>query len=163
MDVRHLVYNSSYILPNLKKSNQNDDDLALEVLKFVKKKLTYNSDQNLHNKLEYWQDPEYTFQKNTGDCEDGALLIASLLRIAGVPAYKVKICAGWVKTSNGKSGHAYCIYLAENNKWYVLDWCYYGNQSINYFKKKPHKDLSNYQEVWWTFNDKYAWSEHNLV
>ena len=161
-DVRNLIPTKSYLLPNLK-TNESDDALALKTLKFVKSTIKYKGDLETHKMTEFWQHPEETYQTKVGDCEDGALLIASLLRIAGVPAYKVKICAGWVKTADTRGGHCYVIYLAEDDNWYVLDWCYYGTESQTNFKKIPHKDNSNYEEIWWTANDKYTWSQKSTV
>jgi len=160
MDVRNLVFNRSYVLEKTSKYLiGTDDEKALAALKKVKLILTYVSDDSNYNVAEFWQDPEITIQSCKGDCEDGAILLASLMRCAGIPAYRVKICAGWVKTTDGRGGHAYVIYLADDGNWYPLDWCYYGNESIKNFLKVPHKDNTNYQDIWWTFNDEYSWAQ----
>jgi hypothetical protein len=158
MDVRNTMVTKSVILQSYKKSGTYDN-IALALLREVKRKITYVSDSHNYNEAEYWQAPEITLSKGNGDCEDGALLLASLMRMSGIPAYRVKVCAGWVKTSSGRGGHAYVIYLADDGNWYPLDWCYYGTESERNFKKIPHKDNSKYQEIWWTFNDQYAWSQ----
>ena len=81
--------------------------------------------------------------------------------IAGIPAYRVKVCAGWVMNPKARSreGHAYVIYLAQNGKWYCLDWCYWPKESIKNFKKLEHKDNSAYQDIWFTFNNEYVWGD----
>lgn len=164
MDVRNLILNKSVVLePYTKTFKGSYDDKALAILKGVKGLLKYQGDIKTNGLTEHWENPEITFQKRKGDCEDGALLIASLMRIAGIPAYRIKVCAGWVKTSSGRGGHAYCIYLADDNKWYIGDWCYYGNDSINNFKKVPHSDNKNYEEIWWTFNDIHSWSQKSTT
>lgn len=160
MDVRHMILNKSHVLRHTARQfTGSDDEKAIDILKFVKNNLVYVSDSYNYNQAEYWQHPEITAQKSTGDCEDGALLIASLMRLSGIPAYKLKVCAGWVKSGDGRGGHAYVIYLADDDEWYVLDWCYYGNESIDNFKKVPHKHNDKYQEIWWTFNDEYTWAQ----
>lgn len=99
----------------------------------------------------------------THNCEDGAILLASLLRIAGIPAYRVKLCAGWVKSKKGIEGHAYVIYLADDNKWYTLDWCYWPDASDFNFKKTSHEKNSDYQEIWWTANDENTWAQTQVT
>jgi len=159
-DIRNLIFNKSHILSKYKGlNNLSHDDKALTTLKFVASRIKYQSDKEHFGKPELWKNPEYTYQERLGDCEDGALLLISLLRINGVPAYKVKLCAGYVKSGNSKAGHAYVIYLADNNEWYVLDWCYWYKESINAFKKIPHKDMTNYLDIWWTANDVYTWAQ----
>lgn len=160
MDIRSTILNKSYIL-NPKVRGLTDDSKALELLKYVRDNLRYVSDSHNYNEVEYWQHPEITIQKGTGDCEDGSILLASLMRIAGIPAYKVKVCAGWVKTRTGRGGHAYVIYLADDGEWYPLDWCYHGIESVNNFKVIPHKENDRYEEIWFTFNDKWTWAQNN--
>jgi predicted transglutaminase-like cysteine proteinase len=168
-DIRNLIFTKSHILfdkaEELRLKSKTNDELALNTLKFVKSHLKYSGDANTHKATEFWQSPDETFQTKTGDCEDGALLIISLLRIAGMPAYRVKLCAGWVNLgiyADEPTGHAYIIYLANDGKWYSLDWCYYGDQSINKFLKVQHKDNEAYGEIWWTANDKYTWAQKSI-
>ena len=116
----------------------------------------------MYGKPEFWQHPEVTLQMGIGDCEDGAILLASLMRVAGIPAYRVKLCAGWVKSKSGQEGHAYVIYLADDNKWYTLDWCYWPRASKANFKKNPHETNENYKEIWWTANDENSWAQSTV-
>lgn len=94
-------------------------------------------------------------------CEDGALLIASMMRIAGVPAYRIKVCAGWVQDPRNKNnwcGHAYTIYLTDQGKWVCLDWCYWPDRTPMK-DRKAHSELEKYKEIWFTFNDEFSWSQ----
>ena len=166
MDVRNLIPNRSYILDpvvagnaNKNANGDNYDEMAISLLNFVVSHLTYESDDAVYNQPEFWQHPEVTLAMRKGDCEDGALLLGSLMRVAGIPAYRVKLCAGWVKDGNGRGGHAYIIYLADDNEWYTLDWCYWADASKFNFKKNPHKKNADYQEIWWTANDEYTWAQ----
>jgi len=167
MDVRNLILTKSFILePNAKQFTGNNDEKTLKILRFVKNMFVFVGDIENNKEIEYWENPEITWQKEEGDCEDGALLIVSLMRMAGIPAWRVKICAGWVKDKLGnKYGHAYAIYLSEeSNQWYVLDWCFYPEISIKSFNNTPHKDLPYYLDIWWTFNDENAFpNQHSSV
>ena len=98
------------------------------------------------------------------NCDDGALLIATLLTLSGTPIYRVKICCGYVQTPKGKIGHAYCIYLADDDEWYVLDWCFWAKESIQVFKKKNHSERKNrYLDIWFTFNNQYTWAQKDTI
>ena len=162
-DIRNFIYTNSYILQNIYSDiyDKDYDIMALNALIWVGKNIKYVGDFQNQKVIEYWQDPELTLQLKKGDCEDGAILIASLLRCFGVPAYRVKVCCSWVQDPNnlGKDiGHAYCIYLDNSSKWRILDWCYYFGESIENFNKLQHKENSKYKEIWWTFNDEFVWS-----
>jgi len=161
-DVRNLIFSKSYILDpeSTKMRKAHKDDTMKSILSAVKRRLRYTPDQKTHNQPEFWQNPEETWQTKKGDCEDGALLIISLARMAGIPAYRIKLCAGWVINAGKKIGHAYCIYLADDGQWKVVDWCYFPTLSL----KKPHKELTDqYQEIWWTANDKYTWAQKTTM
>jgi len=170
MDIRNLILTRSYLLDRVVLINANKDgtgtnydEMALNLFRFVKSSITYDTDDNMYAQPEFWQHPEITHQMRKGDCEDGALLLASLLRVAGIPAYRVKVCAGWVKSKKGTEGHAYVIYLADDNKWYTLDWCYWPDASDFNFKKNSHETNSDYQDIWWTANDENTWAQTQVT
>jgi len=64
------------------------------------------------------------------NCEDGAILITSLCIAANIPAWRVKVAAGYVQSAPTapQGGHAYCIYLADDGDWRILDWCIVDNK-----------------------------------
>lgn len=140
------------------------DVIALKALKYVIKRTTYQDDQVTNKTPEYWQDAKTTHYIKKGDCEDGAILILKLMQLAGVPAWRRKLCAGYVKWSKTAplGGHAYAIYLADDNKWYVLDWCYFPNNSLRYFKVRPHSKISYYGDIWFTCNEQFSWGQKDF-
>ena len=73
------------------------------------------SDQEAHGVAEYWQLPAETLELGTGDCEDYAILLCTLLRAHGVPADQVYVIGGC--PSEGERGHAF---LYEH--WYKGIW-----------------------------------------
>lgn len=86
-------------------------------------------------------------------CEDGALLIKSLSLVAGVPDWKVRVCAGHVKGG----GHAYCTYVRDNDTQCVMDWCYWPNQlPVN--SRPNFKDEKNYYEIWFSWTREYTFA-----
>lgn len=82
---------------------------------WVSSHISYCSDQEVHGVSEYWQLPNETLQRGTGDCEDFAILLCSLLRAYGVPSDQLYVAIGY--SADKTSGHAY---LAE--KWYKGIW-----------------------------------------
>lgn len=106
-------------------------------------------------------------------CEDFGITMASLMINAGIPAYRVKVAAGFVQAAPGalQGGHAYCIYLADRpdsergQEWVVNDWCYLEDSKIPQELKPLAKDGGYngcYKEVWFTFNNEFSWNQTAL-
>jgi len=156
-DVRTFIFDRSYILTDVVKKNKligkNDDDTIYRILMFVMRNLKYTGDQKTKGQAEFWQNPEDTVTLMKGDCEDGAILIKSLSLIAGIPDYKVRIAAGMVKGG----GHAYVLYLRDDDTQCILDWCYWPNNlPIN--KRKKFADEPNYYDIWFSFNRNFTFA-----
>lgn len=139
------------------------DETAQAVQQWVVRFLTYKYDDDSVNVPEFWQFPFETLQSKIGDCEDGAILIASLLINAGVPGWRVKVAAGYVQSSPTapQGGHAYCMYLADDNRWRILDWCYYQDSRVQVKDKPLAKDggqKNAYKDIWFTFNNEHSWA-----
>jgi len=137
---------------------KSHDETALACLREVARRTRYVSDITKYGHPEHWQEAPETFALETGDCEDGSVLLMKLMQAAHIPAWRRKLCCGWVKNNNDKGGHAYVIYLAEDFQWYVLDWCYWYIECIVAFGKQPHSSRTNkYLDIWFTFNEKNCW------
>lgn len=90
-------------------------------------------------------------------CEDGAILMANIMLKSGVPYWRIRLNAGDVQGG----GHAYVTYLREkDNKWYVLDWCYWYGDSVNF--KKTWKDAKKYFGIWFSWSSKYGFMKDEL-
>lgn len=126
-DVRTFIFDKSYILEDVVKDaklvGKDDDETMYKILMFVMSNLKYTGDEKTKGQKEFWQNPEDTITLMKGDCEDGAIMIKSLSLVAGVPDYKVRIAAGMVKGG----GHAYVLYLRDDDTQAVLDWCVVDN------------------------------------
>lgn len=142
-----------------------NDQKAYMIWKWVKHNIKYKSDYKLHGVKEYWQTPHETYFNKTGDCEDGAILMVKMWRYAGIPAYQCKLAAGYVEVDYKPVGHAYAIYLKEyTNKFIIMDWCYWaGKVPARWRFNKSHADCPEYQEIWWTSNDKNSWAQHDII
>lgn len=145
-------------------SDSDYDGKALAILKKVKSTIKYVGDQDSWDAPEYWQTYKETFNMKTGDCEDGAILMYVMCRIADIPENRLFLHAGNV---NG-GGHCWLGYRPSFNPtvFVHLDWCYwyswaairsrgqfvyYKNQIFNAITNKPH---NLYYKSWWMFNEK---------
>jgi hypothetical protein len=91
------------------------DDVALVCTQWVANNITYTTDTGLDD----WNDARHTAILGTGDCEDGAILLYSLIRNSGIPAHRLRVYVG---ETNG-NGHAWVMYQRDHdNQWVVLDW-----------------------------------------
>lgn len=177
VDVKNFVIANDDILKtlitrySLRKPTFNETAHACQ--QFVVKYLRYKDDTTQNQCPEFWQFPFETIASQIGDCEDGAILMASLMINAGIPAWRVKVCAGIVQEAPTapEGGHAYCIYLAdrpdlqEGMAWEIHDWCYFEDSKIPTGKKTLARYggyKGCYKKVWFTFNNEYAWTEGPL-
>lgn len=151
------------------------NETAFVIQNFVCNFLKYKYDDETEDCPEFWQFPFEAIQSEIGDCEDGAILIASLLINAGIPSWRVKVCAAQVMadpifapSDSELGGHAYCIYLADRPdserklEWVILDWCYLQDPEVRIEEKPLARDGGQegaYKDIWFTFNDESSWSQ----
>jgi|YelNatPaOPRAMG01_1025707.scaffolds.fasta_scaffold05659_1 hypothetical protein len=76
---------------------------AETVYYWVANNIVYKDDESVWGK-EYWQTPQQTIELKSGDCEDQAFLLASLLIASGCPAENVRVVIGKIL---GGGGHAW--------------------------------------------------------
>lgn len=158
IDVRNFFnpYDSEIkkVVKKLRLGRDSDDEKALKCLKWVIDNIKYTGDKKKGYE-DFWQFAFETLYYKNGDCEDGAILLANMILISQVPYWKIRLSAGEVKDG----GHAYLTYYCESNqKWVVLDWCYWPNKDP-ITKRKDYKDEKNYLDVWLSWNEKYSFTK----
>lgn len=153
IDVRNFIQEYDSTIPSV--SGKTDDEKALNGLKFVKNNIKYTKDKSQYGLNEYWCYAYQTWKNKKGDCEDGAILLYNILLKSGIPYWKLRLSAGDVVDG----GHAYLTYYCEEqDKWVILDWCYYpNNKKIK--DRKHYKDDEKYGNVWFSWNQKYAYTK----
>ena len=87
------------------------------------------------------------------NCEDGSVLLASIMIKNGIKPWKIRVTAGNVVGG----GHCFVVYYCEEaKKWVLLDWCYDPNRKP--MKDRPdYKDENRYLDIWFSFNNVSAW------
>lgn len=72
-----------------------------------------------------WQFPDETLFLKSGDCEDRAFLIASLLLASGISGYNVRVALGKVRArEDGRTtrhDHAWVMYKNEAGRWELIE------------------------------------------
>lgn len=137
-----------------------NDKKATAILRFVNGRSRYRSDQQGFRTPEYWQTAQEMWDSKVGDCEDGAVLIYILCRLAGVPDTQLRIIAGMVYDPFTKkdAGHCWVYYRADHNGMeYYLDWCYYYDGLGITRGRAMAWSLKKYKIVWWSVNSTRAY------
>ena len=109
-------------------SEDSNDEKAWKITSWVIKNIQYVEDKENYGYDELWVPPIFTLRKKSGDCEDGAFLIHSLLLNADVPYERLRTYAGSVKIGEGArtGNHAWTAYRRESdNEWVILDFSYF--------------------------------------
>jgi len=123
--------------------------------------IDYESDEQRWGIDDYWQTTEETLSYGTGDCEDFAILLCSLLRAYGIDADRVYVALG---LNDEKFGHAFLI-----EDWYHDgEWRRIESQAPAQLsswhprfgppKLHPDSELDEY-EITAAFNDLYYYDE----
>lgn len=169
LDVRVFIDDKNAILEeiirkyNLKGNTFNETQWKIQ--KFVVSYLRYVYDEKSYRQEEFWQFPFETIYNGIGDCEDGQILMTSLMRIQGIPSDRVMVQQGMVKPepTAPEGGHQWTIYKQDlpNGKrdWVILDWCFYPDPNVPVEQKKLLREggfNNTYKDVWFAFNDEVS-------
>lgn len=172
IDVRNFVKQKDSLLEQLlnkyklKKSTMNETQWQIQ--KFVVSYLNYVYDEKTYRQEEFWQFPFETLYSGIGDCEDGQILMTSLMRVQGIPSNRVMVQQGDVKPepTSPTGGHQWTIYLQDlpNGKqdWVILDWCFYEDSKTPIEQKPLLKNggyQNTYKDIWFVFNDEIQMSK----
>ena len=118
-------------------------------------------DEDVHGVTDYWQTSEETLDLRTGDCEDFAILLCTLLRAYGIGEEHIYIAIG---VDNEGYGHAFLIenwYL--DGEWRALD-PQAGAQTFPPGRRFKDYSLADFKllrdyEIMAAFNDFYYYDE----
>ena len=132
-----------------------NDDKATAIIRWTLFNFPYQTDEKNYGTVELWAPPTFALAKGSGDCEDGAFLVHSLLLHAGVPFDRIRTYGGLVKAGEGAEtgGHAWTAYRREtDDEWVVLDSSYY--PTLKHVKDRPlMRNDSKYVENLFWFNE----------
>jgi hypothetical protein len=166
-DVRLMVTPQDYSILKIVKDNNlrisnpllcNSE--ILKIYKFCRLGSVYNYDNTLFQRGEVWLFPfEFMYLKKNGDCEDNSHYIVSILRAAGLPAFRIRVVVGSCKLG----GHSTVYVLGDNLKdWYHIN-STGGHEDLTDLTQFPTSkqtttDDLGIADVWFSFNDKFSWS-----
>lgn len=115
--MRHIQAKPSQFL---KRSKGAFDFRANIIAAFVSENIRYESKDG----RDPWQFPDETLFLKSGDCEDIAFLLASLLLASGISAYNVRVVLGRVRVHAAKKtdhDHMWVMYKSESGRWLLLE------------------------------------------
>jgi Transglutaminase-like superfamily len=169
IDVKTMFNSNDSVVKDLIIQNNltgaTNDEKMFNIQNWVCKNLKYIGDDVSAGVVEYWQFPFETIKLGTGDCEDGALLIAALAVNMDVPSFRLRVIGGFVQPAPTapQGGHGYVAYLRESdNQWVAIDWCYLQDSDTTVDLKPILKNNTVYKDMWFTFNNEYSWSQKEL-
>ena len=133
-------------------------DLRANVIThFVAEKIRYR----LSRGLDPWQFSDETLKLRSGDCEDRALLIASLLLASGISSFNVRVALGKFRacfdTSYKEFDHSWVMYKDESGKWQVIEPAVNAAVSDKTGKKEKMPRSAEYIPFF-IFNDVHLWT-----
>ena len=137
----------------------SDDGKATAIVRWVLQNFPYRTDEDNYGYDEIWVPPTFSLAQGSGDCEDGAFLIHSLLLHAGIDHNRIRTYGGFVDAGEGAAsgGHAWTAYRRESDdEWVVLDSSYYPNM-LHVDDRPRMKDQSMYVDNFFYFN-RFVWT-----
>jgi len=128
---------------------------------WVAANIEYKSDEEQWGVEEYWQTPEETLSLHSGDCEDFAILLCTLLRAYGIGEEQIYVAVG---VDNDGYGHAFLIenwYL--DGEWRAIE-PQVGTQTFPPGRRFQDYNLADFKllrdyEIVVGFNDSYYYDE----
>ena len=129
---------------------------------FVAKKINYNARRG-HDP---WQFPDETLFLKSGDCEDRAFLIASLLLAAGVSTFNVRVAFGKMRHYRARArpqeyDHAWVMYKNEAGAWILLEPLHLGSDHPTSMLSSPDRLKPQDNQVEYLpsflFNERHLW------
>jgi len=142
-----------YVKFNEKKEGSFDFKMRV-VTEFVEQIIKYKERPS----FDAWLFPDETLSLGQGDCEDRAILIATLASAVGVSSYNLRVSLGHLVTEEGKFSHAWVMYKNEKGVWQIIE--------PNDYKTRSGKDILGIPEGAYylpsfVFNVDHLWGVYN--
>ncbi len=174
IDVRLLITKNDYHIHDILKKKRlyykkgSMDAHILKVYHWIKKDYyRYVYDKTNYGVSEFWEFPfeileglEKKYIKGA-DCDSWAHFITSFLIASGVPDWKVRVVIGTCALGGHSTVYVYCD---KTNKFHHINSTMGAHSNYTKLEKYPTtddadsgKDRLGIKNVWFSFNDKYAW------
>lgn len=140
------------VADSLRKGTKNFDDVIINVIRYVKNRCVYLSDEKNFGKVDYWADAYETWKLKRDDCDGQNALIYVLASLVGMPCLNL-----WCVLGDTKLGYHYWnIYFSpKTGKWYPIDSTFYPDlKSFSEGRLLFKIDNSRYTRIDFIFNEK---------
>jgi hypothetical protein len=135
----------------------SNDDKATATIRWVLRNFPYEEDKSNYGYEELWAPPTFALRRGSGDCEDGAFIVHSLLLHSGIPYDRIRTYGGLVEIGEGAAtgGHAWTAYRRElDDEWVILDTSY--RPTLRDVEDRPlMRDSTYYIDNFFYFNARY--------
>lgn len=135
------------------------------VTAYISKDIAYEPGSR---KFDHWMFPEETLKKGSGDCEDRAFLLASLLLASGVSSYVVRVVLGKIYNQKTKKSrdHVWVMYKNESGVWMLIEPLLYTERAKKHSTMIAKKRVAVPEETfeyipYFVFNDTHLWQVKN--
>jgi hypothetical protein len=115
-----------------------------------------------------WLFPEETLANRSGDCEDRAFLLASLLLSSGISSYVVRVALGKLYNQRTRESrdHVWVMYKNESGLWMLIEPLLHSEPARKkgeaLRQKSARVPADTYEYVpYYVFNDSHLWSLKN--
>ena len=141
-------------------------DLRLRaVTAYLSKHIAYEANDSAQRKYDYWLFPDETLRIGSGDCEDRAFLLASLLLASGVSSYSVRVALGKIydQTNRISYDHVWVMYKNESGVWMLIEPLLHTRTAGAHArrlaaKKKKTGEATTVEYIpYYVFNDTHLW------
>ena len=133
------------------------DGRARRVWQYVTDNVVYRTDAAIQRKSDFWQLPAETLALESGDCEDCACLLASLLLASGISPFCVRVVLGSLEQEGSREGHAWTIYKDEAGEWRTLE-----TTNGNHGRKMPSADRLASESSRLRYSPDLCFNQHHL-
>ena len=141
------------------------DFRARKVTEYLSKRVRYKKS---HREFDNWLFPAETLEIKSGDCEDRAFLLASLMLSSGISSYVVRVALGKLYNQRTKESkdHVWVMYKNESGVWMLIEPMLHTERAEKQEKalrKKAKLTVTDTYEYipYYVFNDSHLWSLKN--
>lgn len=148
---------------------QQSFDLRLRAItSYILDHISYEAGGIHARSFDYWLFPEETLKKGSGDCEDRAFLLASLLLASGISSYSIRVALGKIYNQKTRTSydHVWVMYKNESGIWMLIEPLLYTKRATAHTKKLVGKKAAVPAETveyipYYVFNDTHLWKLKN--
>ena len=142
------------VAKELRMKARTPDQLIINILKYVNRRIKYKTDKENFGYIEQWADAYDVWSSRKDDCEGQNSLIYILARLAGISDLSLWSAIGTVSINKQKVGHYWNIYYStKKEEWYTIDSTFYPDMNPIRLRSSFTFNSRKYSTIWYLFNE----------